>query len=301
MFDILLVCISSVLLAVSFVFNKFYAQKFGTGAIVNLSYLSITGLFISLFFFIINGFKIEITPISILLASLSSAFVFLYTIIGFKMLKNGLVASYSLFLMSGGMTVPFIWGVLRNILLNDKTEKVTALSIIGVILIIFGVIMSNYQKENGKKSLFILGIVVFFLNGFNSVCGKIHQSTTSFKTVSTSQFVVLQYFVGMLICSVMIIILMATKKCNVDDIKPIFNIKSILLLLFVSIVTGTAAYCLFKGAINLSATVIYPISTGGTIILSALGGKIVFKEKFKKRNIIGIVACFIGTCIFCIL
>ena len=53
-----------------------------------------------------------------------------------------------------------------------------------------------------------------------------------------------------------------------------------------------------KGAINLPATVLYPFITGGSIIFTALAGRVFFGEKPKKRTLTGIALCFLGTVLF---
>ena len=49
---------------------------------------------------------------------------------------------------------------------------------------------------------------------------------------------------------------------------------------------------------ELPASVLYPIVTGGSIVFSAILGKIFFKEILTKYQLFGILLCFTGTCLF---
>lgn len=67
----------------------------------------------------------------------------------------------------------------------------------------------------------------------------------------------------------------------------------------VFLMTGGMAYLFqLKGALSLPATVLYPFVTGGSIIFTALAGRIFFGEKPKKRTLTGIALCFLGTVLF---
>lgn len=52
------------------------------------------------------------------------------------------------------------------------------------------------------------------------------------------------------------------------------------------------------GASSLPASVMFPIVTGGTVILSSVAGSVVFREKLSSKQWAGIVLCFIGTVLF---
>ena len=61
---------------------------------------------------------------------------------------------------------------------------------------------------------------------------------------------------------------------------------------------GISFFLQLLGAVNLPATVLYPILTGGTMILSALSGVVLFRDKLTKNNVIGLIFCFVGTLLF---
>ena len=49
---------------------------------------------------------------------------------------------------------------------------------------------------------------------------------------------------------------------------------------------------------KLPATVLYPIITGGSIVMTSLAGVVVFKEKLSVRQWVSVVLCLMGTCLF---
>ena len=64
------------------------------------------------------------------------------------------------------------------------------------------------------------------------------------------------------------------------------------------LISATGNFLQMLGARNLPAVLLYPVVTGGSIILSALFGLLFFKEKLDKFNIISIVLAFAATVLF---
>ena len=54
----------------------------------------------------------------------------------------------------------------------------------------------------------------------------------------------------------------------------------------------------FIGAESLSASVLYPFITGGSIILTSFAGVAFLKEKLTIRQWMAVTACFVGTLLF---
>ena len=53
-----------------------------------------------------------------------------------------------------------------------------------------------------------------------------------------------------------------------------------------------------EGAVNLPATVLYPLITGGTLVFSTLTGWLVLHERPTPRLLVGMALCVVGTCLF---
>ena len=224
------------------------------------------------------------------MATLFSCFCMLYLIVGFKIMEKGNMSLYTLFLMAGGMVVPYIWGVLF------LDEEFTLLRTLGLIVITLSLVISNSGEKKPDKKQILLCIIVFLLNGLTSVSSKIHQINPVSLTVTSTYFTFIVMSVRAIISSIALLFV-RKKDSKVQEAKT--SLKSIfLIMLLASLVNGFSSLLVFVGAVDLPATVLYPLITGGSVILSAFAGIIAFKEKLSARDFIGIAVCFFGTLLF---
>ena len=283
--------ISVLLLAFNFSVTKVYQKKEGIAPIAGFRFNAYVGLFTAVLFLAVNGFKLNVTGFSLLMAALVNTLTTLYTVIGFKIMESGSMARYMMFLMTGGMTVPYVWGLLF------LDEKFSWLRTVGLIIIILGIVFSNLSKEKTDFKQLLLCLSVFFINGFVSVFSKVHQVAVSFETVSTTDFVILG---GILKFTIATIIGFILSKKSVNEVKTKSKkLKFILMITAGSAILSGASYFIqLWAASSLPSTVLYPFVTGGSIILTSLAGCIFFKDKLSKMMILGICSCFIGTLMF---
>ena len=278
---------AAMLLAVSFSMQKIYREiKEGTRSACG--YNSVLGLFTAIIFFIINGCKFNFSPYSFLMAMLVNAFVTFYTLIGFKLLKSATMATYTLFIMSGGMIVPYIYGIL---FLN---EDVSVLKIFGLLFVLGGVVFSNFSKEKINIKQLVMCVLIFLINGFVSVFSKLHQIEQVFYKVNAEEFVMIGGIFKFIFAG---ILFMFTK--NENGSKQSKKIALPVLVIVISAAASGISYMLqLFGATSLPATVLYPLVTGGSIIFSSLAGAMFFGDKLSKNAVIGIILCFMGTVMF---
>lgn len=286
--DYIMITLSTVLLAVNFAFSKIYQDKEGTAVVKGLYFNVLTGVFTALAFFVICGFKIEFTPYSITMATIKEILVVLYTILGFKIMERGSMALYTLFLMSGGMTVPYVWGIA---FLN---EPFTILRLFGLIFILLGVVVPNISKEKTDIKQLALCVGVFFVNGFVSVVSKHHQIETIYPTVGADTFVLLGGIAKFIFIG--IVYLLVRKKTNIEKEKV--SPKMIVVIALASVVSGVSFLMQLWGASTLPATVLYPFITGGTVLFTSIAGVIFFKDKLSIKMILSIIFCLVGTLLF---
>ncbi len=164
----ILLTIATILLAGNFVITKLYQKKKGTSPKAGLLFNALSGLFMAIIFLCISAFEIKFTPFSLAMSVLSSVLMMSYTLIGFKLLKGGTMADYMLFLMTGGMIVPYIYGIL---FLN---EDFTIIRTLALLVIVAGVVIANYSEEKISLKRLLMCISVFLLNGFVSIAYKVH-------------------------------------------------------------------------------------------------------------------------------
>ena len=183
MLSYILVLVATVLLAFEFAFSKKYQLMEGAGMAAGLRFNLLTGVFTTVIFFAISGFRVEFSAFSVLLVAVAALCGTTYNVISFRILKAGGMALYSLFLMLGGMLLPYAFGVLF------LEEKLTVLRVIGLALIVAAVFCSGRTKVKVPVWVYICCVVVFILNGCISIVSKLHQIETTYATISTAAFV----------------------------------------------------------------------------------------------------------------
>lgn len=287
----ILVIIATVLLAVDFALQKLYQQKCGTGARAGLTFNAVVGFFTAIVFLFINGFKIQLSLYAIIMAMCMSVCLLSYTILGFKVLKAGNMAFYTMFLMTGGMVVPYIFGLLF------LDEPFSLLRIIGLVIIIAAIVLSNFDMAKSSPKMIAICAVIFFLNGGCSVSSKLCQTPNSYGSVTPTEFVFMTGTIRFILCSIALLV----SKCGESEKENVENyiFTNILSIILCSAVVSGVSYMLqLIGAANLPATVLYPIVSGGSIIFSTIAGMICFKERPNLCQKLGVALCFVGTCLF---
>jgi len=143
-----------ILFSLMFPVNKKYSIRFGSSAQASLAFSSVCGVvstLIALFFALTSEGGLQFTWFSFLIAVLVAVFCCIYTFIGFKMMSLGNMSVYTMFLMLGGMLVPYLFGVF----LLD--EKISAARIIGVIILAISLIFPVIaRKKEGRSSVVFL-------------------------------------------------------------------------------------------------------------------------------------------------
>ena len=281
----IMVIISTILLAFDFAVLKKYQSSEGTGLAAGLRFNTLNGLFTAIIFFCLSGFKFQFSLFSLIMGFLMALFCIVYSVLGLQVLKSGNMAIYSVFLMSGGMILPYIFGIL---FLN---EEFTLLRLGGLIIILAAVIISNRGKVSLSGKIIMLCSIIFILNGFVSIVSKCHQVTTDFPAVDSTAFVMYTGICRFVLGGIGLLL------CGRQGFR--FNKKAAFALTpLTAIISGVSYFLQLIGAKNLPATVLYPLITGGSIIFSALAGKFLFKEKLSVAQIISVALCFVGTLLF---
>lgn len=289
----LMIVFAVILLAGDFAVNKLYQRKYGTDIEAGLKFNAFLGLFTAMIFFAVNGFKFTFSAYSMLMASIVSLSIMCYNILGFRVMKSCSMAFYTLFLMCGGMTLPYVWGVVF------LSEKLSLFHIMGLILIIGSIIITANDRKIPSRYVLILCVIIFFLNGISSIAAKMHQIEKTYECISETEFVIatgVAKFVIAALAYAAVKIKNKDKSCK--DKKNEKFAYGVLLIVMSTVLSGLSYILQLNGATNLPASVLYPLITGGTIIFSSLTGIVFFKEKISKRLILSIVICFAGTCMF---
>ena len=107
------------------------------------------------------------------------------------------MAVYTLFLMAGGMVLPFLWGAFF------LHESFSWLRLFGLLIILCGVIFANMGGNKMETKHLFLCFAVFILNGIVSIVSKMHQIEAVLARVNPKEFIVLGNMVKCFVSSVL--------------------------------------------------------------------------------------------------
>lgn len=285
-----------------FAFTKVFESSVKQTKITALIMLIITGLVGTILYLIIGGFKIQYSTVSLVWAVAFAVIMIPYYMIGIKVLSLGSVAIYSMFMMLGGMAVPFFYGIIF------LKESVTICKILGSVLLSFFIFLqavsstnNSPNTENNKKTktvFFILCLLIFFINGMTGVIAKAHQ--ISKHSVDEISFTVIScFFTSVLSMLFLLPELHKKDKPQIKiDFKSAFKLKPLIFIILIGISNYTGNFLHLLAANHVPASVQFPLVSGGVIVLSAIVSAFVFKEKLTKKEWISIAGAFIATFLF---
>ena len=296
--DLFYIAIADILLAAVFICNKVYQKKAGADIKAGLAANVIMGAVCFTIFFAFAGFKLQFSSFSVVMATLMMLAVTSYSLLAYKILSSGKVAIYVMFLMSGGMVLPYVWGLIFG------GESFSILRTIGLLVIMAAVVLINFDKTKPSKMQIILCVFVFFLNGCSSIISKTHQDpvtilaklgiSMSFEIVDTASFVALVNLAKIVIClALYVVVTLALRKAE-PNLLPYKKGNVLLPILAVSaaaVADGVSYYFQLLGAKSLDAGLLYPLISGGSIVLTALAAFLAFREKPSRPALVGIVLC----------
>ncbi len=285
-----------------FAFTKLYESSVKQSTVTATVMLTVTGAIGAILFLFVGGFSVSFSEISVIYGVLFALVMIPYYIIGIKVLSLGSLAIYGMFMMLGGMLLPFFYGVLR------LDENVSAAQIFGTALLsLFIVLQAVWQmsaegeknKNEKKQSIlfFILCIAIFVLNGLTGIIAKAHE--ISLGAVDEISFTVISCALTALFGLLLLLfeLLYKRKEASVE-ICGMFNVRPIIIMTFIGAAAYTGNFLHLLAANDVPASVQFPLVSGGVIVLSALVSRFIFKEKITKKEWISVVGAFISTVLF---
>lgn len=298
----LLLFLSTLLMSAQFAASKLYQSKNGSAIKTSLLFTTLSGLFNGAIFFCIGGFSISVTPFSLICAAGVAALCLGYNLIGFRIFELGSFSVYTMFLMLGGMLLPFLYGM---IFLGDSAGlglPALICRVTGVMLLTCSLALPCIGKLRAKEQrsrLFIpLCILVFVMNGFVSIISKLHQIEPA-AAVDPIGFVFLSNTLNGLASGIILLIL-CVRSSSKPELAKDFQIRQLILLTACCGAFNGSAYLLqlIVASSTLPASVQYPILTGGSVVLSAVVGRLFFGEKPDRWSLAGILLAFGATFLF---
>lgn len=294
--------IASLTFALGFGATKYYQKFTRNNLISSVVFLLIFSIFSFIVIFAINGFKLAYEPLSFVLALVLAIICIFYYYIAILILKYGSMSVYSQFMMLGGMILPYFFGV---IVFN---ESLSDLKIVGLIILVLSLCLTmKVDKMDSKKKTIIyisLCLLAFLLNGAVSITSSI-QGNASIKwdipTTNMYDYMLWRNLFSIAIGIPLLFILLIPKKKreeNIESIKESISIKPFIGAIVYTIVNNVGGFLQLYCVPFIDQSILFPISTGGTVAFSTLLGFILYKEKANKLTIICLFLTIISTIIF---
>ncbi len=171
-------------------------------------------------------------------------------------------------------------------------ETLSFFQIVGLLLIIAVLIITNYNSEDSKqeksKTWWILSTLSSLFSGLSQFMMKYHQ--TYMPELEKNEYIISGYVSGVLISVVVAQIFRERDLQLNDNIKFKFEARTFLLpALGVAATQGIASFCNLYNASRLPAVVLYPVSQLATLMLTVLFSIFALKEKPTKATMIGLL------------
>jgi multidrug transporter EmrE-like cation transporter len=326
--DYLLLSLSVLCVAVHFSLTKVYQKRFtkGTGSLLFFPVVSSAVGF--LFFLCMAGFEIRFGIFTFIMAFAYALACTVYTVLGIIIIRLGKLSVYIIFLMMGGMLIPFVYGIA---FLNEAPTTARLIGMAVLVLSLFVPFISfkrdkpvsdmpNGKTVVGKKALkgkpgilIFLCVCVFILNGCVSTLSKVHQIDPV--ALDTTQFFIWNYIAAFFLSvsalgAYRLSLYFRAKNDGTGRETPGLEngtaaaaayggvFQAALLIVSISLIAGTGGLFLLSGAKALPASVLFPVSTGGSIVLTSFSGRIFFGERLNAQLRSSLVLTSIGTLLF---
>lgn len=306
---------ASFLFGSQFMVTKAFEKNYGKTVRASLSFSLLYSLFAGVIFFIIklisSGTVFNLNSFSLCMAFGLSLVNILSSTIGIKTLALGDIAVYSLFLMLGGMIVPFFAGIVF------LKESVSVCNLIGVAIMIIALCLPVFfgkQNKNAgeaqtdgdtkkKTSVFfyVLCVFLFILNGLSSTLSKFNSVREG--AALGAEFTFYTYgiqFVISLAAFVLTTALGKSDKTQNEEKQPgiLFRPVAIGCGAAFGAVNGTAFLMSSVAAEHVVAVAQYPLITGATILFSSLLAFLFYREKPTALQLVQIVISLAATILF---
>ena len=306
---------ASFLFGSQFMVTKAFEKNYGKTVRASLSFSLLYSLFAGVIFFIIklvsSGTVFNLNPFSLCMAFGLSLVNILSSTIGIKTLALGDIAIYSLFLMLGGMIVPFFAGIVF------LKESVSVCNLIGVAIMIIALCLPVFFGKKNKNAgeaqtdgdtkkktsvfFYVLCVFLFILNGLSSTLSKFNSVREG--AALGAEFTFYTYgiqFVISLAAFALTTALGKSDKTQNEEKQPVILFRPVAIGCGAAFgaVNGTAFLMSSVAAEHVVAVAQYPLITGATILFSSLLAFLFYREKPTALQLVQIVISLAATILF---
>lgn len=257
-----------------FLFNRIFEKEYGNSLRAMFVFSAGSSLVGLLGLLIINGFKVEYTHFSLLMAFFAALDSIGYTYFSLKALGRINLSLYSMFAMLGGMILPSVTGIVFY------NEELTLGKGICYALLLLSLLMT--VKKGEKKSGYVYYMGVFMLNGMSGVLSTVF-SNAPYEKTSDAGYSVLIAATALVLCLVFLPFIKGDGKRLTK--KAVFSMGGY------GVLCRLGNYLLLIALAHIPASAQYPFVTGGVMIISTVIS-LFTKNKPSKREIIGVAVAF---------
>ena len=311
-FDLLTACL---LFSAQFIFTKLFSKKTKGDLQSGLVNGAVIAVVMALYLMPMNGFSYSFSRSALIWATVSGLSSVIMTFINVRAMKLGDLSIVTIYMLLGGQIIPFLYGVLW---LNEELNAIKLISVVILTVALFPPVIEALaaKKKNagadnaasgGGLMFHLLCLILFIGNGMVSIATKAHVISTdaipdtAFTMLCASEQAVLL---------VLILLAFAVRNAVKKKEKPISSVftdivkeqpvgaKTMAALLCISV-----CYSVCNGVANLfsqscahtmDSSIQFPILSAAIIVLTALIGRIFFREKITAAKAISIVLSLIG-------
>ncbi|MBR7098713.1 MAG: hypothetical protein IKC59_04795 [Clostridia bacterium] len=285
-FLLVVVCVMSTVRSMA---NRLYINESGSSPESTYRFSALSTLIFSVMMLATMGFQLKFSWFSLMVGVFIGLSNVCCIYLAFKVMEEGGISRYTLFLNLGGMVLPFFYGLFFN---GDAwtVGKFVCLLLLG------GALFVNLEK--GEKSSFrikVYSLCIFMLNGLGCVALSFHQSNPlGANAVNGDSFTVLYMLLNTLFGLIILLFLSCKKK----EKKPAQSKKSLFKALAYTaaygLLYGFGNYLLAECLLYIDPSYQFPIFTGGTVLLAGFAG-LPFGEKLTKRFFVSAGLVLVGT------
>lgn len=306
---------ASFLFGSQFMVTKAFEKNYGKTVRASLSFSLLYSLFAGVIFFIIklvsSGTVFNLNSFSLCMAFGLSLVNILSSAIGIKTLALGDIAGYSLFLMLGGMIVPFFAGIVF------LKESVSVCNLIGVAIMIIALCLPVFFGKKNKNAgeaqtdgdtkkktsvfFYVLCVFLFILNGLSSTLSKFNSVREG--AALGAEFTFYTYGIQFVISLAAFALTTASGKSDKtqnEEKQPVILFRPVAIGCGAAFgaVNGTAFLMSSVAAEHVVAVAQYPLITGATILFSSLLAFLFYREKPTALQLVQIVISLAATILF---
>lgn len=325
----LFVLIAALFFSMQFIFSKTYQKNAGGTILSNFWMSAFYAIWLILIFFTASGFSLHCTASTWLFSALNALCSLFCT--GATIMAYGLgsMSTVTLYLLVGGQAVPFLYGILagaRPSLLCYAGFAVMLISFLpGILLAPKAAPGDSVAKESApvpqekpgragsgsRRLLFhLLCLVIFFANGLISVLTTLKAQKdpgTPNAVFLTTNGICLLLLAGILI----LLFTVSEKKKHGGTARALFLGSvhkkttwpgALIAFITVGLYTGLNGlgniFSLRAAGTGMSPDIQHPILNAAIIVITPFIARIVFKEKQRAAEILGVVLAATGILLF---